>query len=158
MTPRAKQLTGIAVTLVLAAAIGIYSYSDSASTVDRSNQSGDEPVAETPNHGSATISHGPIDRMGSLSDAQVASVLDAQNDTLMPCYTQALGETPDLEGTTTINLMIGRDGAVSAAFHIGSTFGNQPFEECLVDVFEGWRFPTAESGVTRLLVPYAFNP
>ena len=65
--------------------------------------------------------------MGSLDDAQVASVLDTQNDTLMPCYTQALGETPDLEGTTTINLMIGRDGAVSAAFHIGATFENQPF-------------------------------
>ena len=104
-----------------------------------------------------TITRGPVDLMGDLSTVEVESVLDTGLADLEACYQNALGTSPSLQGATTMNVMIGRDGSVGVAFLIGSTLDNQPMEECLTDAADAWRFPPGVSGVTRLLIPYVFG-
>ena len=73
------------------------------------------------------------------------------------CYENGLRNNPNLQGTVSVNFVIGTDGSVS---NVGGG-GGMPdggVVSCVTRAFYGLGFPSPEGGVVKVSYPITFSP
>jgi hypothetical protein len=73
------------------------------------------------------------------------------------CYQRGLSEYPQLAGMVVVRFVIEPDGHVST-IEEGESDLPTPVRECILEGFEGLRFPNPEGGVVKVSYPLQFAP
>ena len=94
--------------------------------------------------------------MGGRSRDDLHSVLAAQQTRVRYCYEMARREGSEPEGTVTVRLGIGPDGAVQAAEVIENQTGSSSFGDCVLSAARRAVFPAAEGRIVVIL-PFALQ-
>lgn len=74
------------------------------------------------------------------------------------CYETALRNNATLEGTMTVAVKVGPDGAVCGARVVSDGLHDPGVTNCVVNKFSGARLPPAEGGCVEVNVPLRFMP
>ena len=69
-----------------------------------------------------------------------------------------MARTPALRGSVTVRFVIHRDGTVSNASAVDSTFPDRQVAECVRSKFLEMRFPCPEGGIVTVSYPLMFAP
>lgn len=76
-----------------------------------------------------------------IDEREVQNLVYAKQNSLMPCYGDALAEDPDLQGKVYLKFGVAPDGHVAMVKVTDSTLRSQPTEDCLVEAAREWSFP-----------------
>jgi TonB family protein len=97
-------------------------------------------------------------RHGALDPEKVREVVTAHRDELRSCYERAVVETPGLEGSCTLRIVIAGDGSVGTTSLQNSTVRSVSLGRCLLQLVRTWRFPAPTDGKTAAVdYPLAFR-
>lgn len=84
--------------------------------------------------------------LGSIPQDEVERVLAGKNDAVAVCYQEALDVLEEIEGSLVLELDVGADGGVAAAFLRDGSLGSAEAEECILAVARRLRFPKPRGG------------
>lgn len=104
----------------------------------------------------STVSLGAVRVTGGAGPSIVRRYLQRSLHSVAPCYDAALSDHPTLEGTVTVALTLGGDGAVTAATVAG--LGDATVETCVASVFQAMAFPRSKAGASAVTVPVTMRP
>lgn len=95
---------------------------------------------------------------GSLSEAQIADVINSRKKSVMICYDQSLrGARDDLRGKLEIAVTIEPTGSVSKATVETSQFKGSKLGECIAQKIKDWRFPAFQGLSQKVVVPFVLE-
>lgn len=95
---------------------------------------------------------------GGLQPAVVRRVMQRHANVLRYCYERRLLANPDLQGTVTVDVVIGRNGLVSATRVADTTIDDTEAEQCMTNAVRRMTFPTPEpAGNVRVRQRLAFS-
>lgn len=101
---------------------------------------------------------GKVTYKGSLSRAEIESVLRAEKDLIKVCYDQELANDGSLAGKIVPQFVIAGDGHVSSVKAIQDTMGSESVRTCLLTILQGLTFPPPRGGGNVLVTyPYVFR-
>lgn len=99
-----------------------------------------------------------IETGGSLSEAQIADVINSRKKSVMICYDQSLrGARDDLRGKLEIAVTIDPSGTVSKASVETSQFRGSKLGECIATKIKDWRFPAFQGAPQKVVVPFVLE-
>ena len=93
---------------------------------------------------------------GALAKEIVQRVVRPNFGRVRLCYERALANDPTAQGTVTVKLAVGKDGAVSGATPAASTVTND-LASCIAHAAGALAFPTADS-ITLVTIQYTLAP
>jgi TonB family protein len=96
----------------------------------------------------SAVSPPVVVRHGALDPEKVREVVTAHRDELRSCYERAVLETPGLEGSCTLRIVIAGDGSVGTTSLQNSTIRSVSLGRCLLQLVRTWRFPPPTDGKT----------
>jgi Ca-activated chloride channel family protein len=107
----------------------------------------------------AQITFETLEVRGAIAREVVRRILRRHQNELRFCYEQELHQTPSLQGTLLVELIVAHDGSVSSARVARSTLGSSKVEKCVVAAFQRWTFP-APGGEqdASITVPITLQP
>ncbi|MBX2813259.1 MAG: AgmX/PglI C-terminal domain-containing protein [Myxococcales bacterium] len=95
---------------------------------------------------------------GSLSQDQVATVLNRHMEEIIECYEQKISTRPDLRNQLKLKWKIQRDGKVSS-IRIARNLLDRRLVRCMVRRLRTWQFPRPNRGSVTVTYPFSFiNP
>lgn len=96
---------------------------------------------------------------GALDREIVRRVVRRHVNEVRFCYEQQLQSRPDLEGRVTVDAIVSPTGAVQSATIASSTLSHPGTEQCIVQAFRRWTFPTPQGGgIVRIRYPFVLAP
>ncbi|MEM9189834.1 MAG: AgmX/PglI C-terminal domain-containing protein [Myxococcota bacterium] len=109
--------------------------------------------------GSGRIRDARADVRGSLSKAQIRSVVRRNIADVQFCYEQALRNHPRLEGRVMVSFIIATTGQVASSTVAASTVDNPTLERCIAGRIRRWHFPEPEGGgIVVVNYPFDLSP
>ncbi len=94
---------------------------------------------------------------GFLSREEIAKVVNGGAAELQRCYERELLRSPGLEGTITMEWIIGPSGDVTSTRLKGSTLRSEEVASCVSGVVKGWKFPKPTGGSVTVTYPFQFR-
>ncbi len=94
---------------------------------------------------------------GFLSREEIAKVVNGGAAELQRCYERELLRSSGLEGTITMEWIIGPGGDVTSTRLKGSTLRSEEVASCVSGVVKGWKFPKPTGGSVTVTYPFQFR-
>jgi len=102
--------------------------------------------------------HGGVAVWGALSEAGLRRAVTEHSPGIRRCYDEGLNNAPALAGRAMMRLLIGRDGHVQRVNTLGSDLASKAVLRCLEGLFQGIRFPRADSDTVTVTYPLPLSP
>ena len=99
----------------------------------------------------------PEKSTGALSRASVEIEIKGNMARFRGCYQQAIGRSPDIQGTVQIQFSVGKGGLVSGARIASSTLQDALAERCMLRHMYGLRFSEPKGGTAIFTYPFTFT-
>ena len=99
----------------------------------------------------------PTKSTGALSRASIEIEIKGNMNRFRGCYQQAIGRSPDIQGTVQIQFSVGEGGVVSGARIASSTLQDALAERCMLRHIYGLRFAEPQGGTAIFTYPFTFT-
>ena len=94
---------------------------------------------------------------GSLSQADVLRVINANIHAIQACYENALMSKPTLSGRIAMDWTVAANGTVKNVRVRSSTMGDPKVADCISGKIKRWKFPRPKGGEAQITFPFLFR-